>query len=243
MRRDTAQITLIFGVFCLCACAQFVGILFGAAGAVSAACICGAGGTCLAWFLELSIERWWQFPMLSAGASLLGLCAARPAFPGRPFFWFAVPVAALSSLSFILARLFSRRRCSLCARRLMLQAVVFRCPRCALVVCDDSCWDFERRRCQLCLQNRVPLLSRSAQWWDRILGPRSQNGRCQLCIADHHEADLRLCGRCRRPQCRDCWDDANGECSRCGWAAPELPASLNEIIEAFSEIKSAGNYA
>jgi hypothetical protein len=55
-------------------------------------------------------------------------------------------------------------------------------------------------------------------------------GRCQICMATPDKADLRCCGHCGRPQCRDCWDQANGQCSRCHWTIPDLPENLRPYM-------------
>jgi hypothetical protein len=43
-------------------------------------------------------------------------------------------------------------------------------------------------------------------------------GRCTLCFraADGRVAQWACIG-CGHGQCRSCWDDNNGQCSRCGW--------------------------
>jgi len=121
------------------------------------------------------------------------------------------------------------RRCELCNDRLA-GAISFTCPRCGLPVCEARCWDFERVRCRLCVQNRVPALPIEAEWWERNIGPQARRGRCQLCQSSAEEADLRSCPKCGRPQCRECWDDANGSCSRCGWSCPALPDGLKQFV-------------
>jgi hypothetical protein len=60
-------------------------------------------------------------------------------------------------------------------------------------------------------------------------------------MASLEQADLRHCGRCRRLQCRDCWDNLNGECARCGWTIPELPESLQWIASSVSETPPSFN--
>ena len=76
----------------------------------------------------------------------------------------------------------------------------------------------------------MPVLPIETGWWTRVAGPRMTQGRCQVCQVAADQADLRACPRCRRPQCRDCWDFRNGECARCDAALTDLPASLGEIV-------------
>jgi hypothetical protein len=46
------------------------------------------------------------------------------------------------------------------------------------------------------------------------------------------ETDLRVCGKCGRPQCRDCWDFSNGQCGRCHWIVEDLPEALRPYVVA-----------
>jgi hypothetical protein len=242
MKRHIPLIALVLGLAGFCLCALFVSSLFGLAAALVAAGMLGFALTWAAQLLDFPFRRLWPLPVLIGGSTAMGVGIACIALHTSRLTWVAVPVAALSSLAFVGGHLLSRRRCALCARRLGPHALCFRCPRCGLAVCEESCWNFEERRCRLCLRNHVPLLSRSAQWWDRAFGPRATNGRCQLCMDGGDQADLRCCGRCRRAQCWDCWDHTNGECMRCGWTAPGLPDSLNEVVSGAIESTPAGNY-
>jgi hypothetical protein len=243
MKQHVPLLALVFGLAGLCLSAQFLASLFGLAAALVTAGVLGWAGAWAALLLELPFDRVWQIPVLMGGSAAMGFGVAFAVLHVNRLMWLAVPMASLSSLAFFAAHLLCRRRCALCARRLGPHALTFRCPRCGLLVCDETCWNFQERRCQLCLRNQVPLLSRSGQWWDRAFGPRATCGRCQLCMIGHNHADLRYCGRCRRPQCWDCWDHVNGECARCGWTAPGLPDSLSQVITGVNESKSAGNYA
>jgi hypothetical protein len=56
------------------------------------------------------------------------------------------------------------------------------------------------------------------------------HGRCQICLTTSDQVDLRACGRCGRSQCRECWDYANGQCSRCNWIMDELPETLRPYM-------------
>jgi hypothetical protein len=99
------------------------------------------------------------------------------------------------------------------------------------VVCESKCWEFEKLRCRLCVQNAVPLFPPSKQWWDQNIGLTTQQGRCQRCQVGPEEAELRTCPKCGRPQCLECWDDGNGVCTRCGWRTEALPAALKQFME------------
>jgi hypothetical protein len=236
------QTGLLFGFVLLWVSTQF---LAGLAGPL-ATCLCGVFigllGPLAAGFFSLPERPAWLFPLLLGGCSLLGLGLAHFAHPLASSAWFAVPLAMLVSGGVVLLQTMSRRRCGLCARRLSPDALTFTCPRCALVVCDESCWSFEHRRCQLCVEHRVPLLSAQKQWWDRVLGPEATQGRCQVCMASFEQSSLRHCGRCRRLQCQDCWDNLNGECARCGWTIPDLPESLQQIASSYKDARSSHHH-
>lgn len=176
---------------------------------------------------HVELERAWSPVAIVSGASLVGITIR---FLGNTAtadwtLWLAPLVAAITAGMVILLRSSSSRRCGLCNRRLG-RDLAFECPRCGLLVCDQTCWIFEHSRCRLCEENRVPIFSPDGRWWDRRFGPRMRQGRCQLCLAEAAEADLRACVKCGRAQCRPCWDFANGQCSRCQWIVDELPESL-----------------
>ena len=181
-------------------------------------------------FFQVELQPEWAGVALPTGSSLLAVLIVFAAQPGQKLYaWFACVLALGVALVIAAIRHSGSRRCGLCNRRLRGK-VAFACPRCGLTVCDHSCWVFESSRCRLCEQNRVPILSSDARWWDRQLGPRTEHGRCQLCQTPAQEADLRACRKCGRPQCRDCWDSANGQCSRCQWTIEDLPESLRPYI-------------
>lgn len=223
------QVGTLFGFAVFWVSAQFLAALGGPAAALFAALLIGVGGSFAARFFSVLDHPAWLLPVLLGCNSLLGLGITFLERPFPAFEWLAVPLCMAVSGAFVWIQTMSRRRCGLCNRRLGPGALAFNCPRCGLVVCDENCWSFEHRRCQLCVEHRVPLLSAQKQWWDRALGPSAIQGRCQVCLASFQQSDLRPCGRCRRPQCRDCWDNLNGECARCGWTVPGLPESLNLI--------------
>lgn len=227
------QTSLIVGFALFWLSVQFLGALAGPIPACLAGLILGLLATYAARFFSLLERPVWLLPILLGSCSLFGLLLALLVHSFAPLAWFAVPLATLSGGMIVLLQTMSRRRCGLCTRRLSPTALTFTCPRCALVVCDESCWSFEHRRCQLCVEHRVPLLSDQKQWWDRVLGPSSNQGRCQVCMAACDQSDLRPCGRCRRLQCRACWDNLNGECARCGWTIPDLPPSLRQITSSY----------
>jgi hypothetical protein len=174
-------------------------------------------------------QMWWVLPASLSTTLLIALGILASIRTISILFWcMAILLFATTSITSLCIKI-TQRRCKLCNRRLGSYAVTFNCPRCGLAVCDEHCWKFEQRRCRMCEENHVPALPAQNQWWDRQLGPRILNGRCQICMASPEQADLRICGHCRRPQCRDCWDQSNGECSRCSWIMPGLPQPLKVI--------------
>lgn len=217
-------LALAFAVFFVAALAG-AGFLLAAAFAVgiSAPLFAGSFGA------NHQDQKWWLPPLCFMVVLLASLGIVALIRPVRPAEWFIALVLFAAMPASNMAVRMTRRRCALCRRRLGPHLITFSCPRCGLEVCDDICWDFERRRCRLCAENHVPLLPSQSQWWDRQLGSASHQGRCHLCMALPEEAELRCCAHCHRPQCRDCWDQMNGECGRCGWVIPELPDSLRAI--------------
>lgn len=169
--------------------------------------------------------------LLAAGASLAGVAPGLVNRSADHLGMILVPAVALVTAGiFVLVQWGGQGRCALCNRRLS-GGTWFRCPRCGLRVCDDECWDFSNIRCRLCQQNKVPLaIFADSRWLNDHLGEPLAKGRCQLCLASYSEADLRACGNCGRPQCRDCWDVTNGRCSHCGWLVDDLPAQLKVYL-------------
>jgi hypothetical protein len=236
------QIGMLVGFAVIWVSAQFLGALGGPVAALLSAFLIGILGSLAARFFSVFERPAFLLPVVLGGCSLLGLGIT---FLDRRFAameWLAVPLCLLVSYGIVLMQTLSRKHCGLCNRRLGPEALTFSCPRCALTVCDESCWSFENRRCQLCVEHRVPILSAQKQWWDRTLGPAAGQGRCQVCMTSFEQADLRHCGRCRRPQCRDCWDNLNGECTRCAWTVPDLPESLRLIASSFSDALSSQHH-
>ena len=164
---------------------------------------------------------------LSSALAVLVLWLDSPRFSGIG--WMAPFLSSGGAAAIEWLGLIGSKRCEICNRRIGT-GVSLACPRCGLIVCDHSCWRFEELRCRLCSQNGVPIFPADARWWDRALGPRFRGGQCQLCLTARTEADLRACQRCGRPQCRSCWDDRNGQCSRCGWVLRDLPPRLSAYM-------------
>ena len=199
------------------------------------AVVCGCLVAMLAFgifrFFEVEFASEWVTPAVGVGSSLAAIVILYfAATNGKDVaFWFAPLAAAATSGIVVAVGRMSSRRCGLCNRRIG-GGVAFNCPRCGLMVCEQECWAFEQCRCRLCEQNRVPVFSPDGRWWDKHLGPRSTYGRCQICQATAEETDLRVCGKCGRPQCRECWDFANGQCSRCHWIVDDLPEQLRPFL-------------
>lgn len=225
----------VAGVLILVASLAFVASLLGAVPALIAAPLLSAGALWLWLHFELPSRPAWYPPVALALAVVVATVTIEYAIRRDFATWFAPLAAALAaSLTFwFLER--SRAQCTLCGRRLGSQAVVFRCPRCMMQVCDETCWNFDHRRCQLCLEQRVPVLPVQDSWWMRTTGPRSLQGRCQVCLGAADQLDLRACPHCRRLQCRDCWDFGNGECARCHHNLPDLPPALTMAVAETAE--------
>ncbi len=224
------RVALLAGLLLLVVSLQFG---FGVAGDIPAlvgALLLGCGGTLLWLHFGLPFGRVWLLATILGLAVLASTVTLELLLHASFAGWFAPLFAASAAAGTAALKIHDRARCALCNRRLKMQAVVFRCPRCSMLVCDESCWSFEHRRCRMCLENRVPVLPMADSWWNRVTGPRSPNGRCQVCLASGEQADLRGCARCRRLQCRDCWDFSNGECTRCGEHLPELPEALSTVV-------------
>jgi hypothetical protein len=180
-------------------------------------------------FFDVEIANKWVEIGTPALASVMGVTIAYFAAGPDAELWLAPPAAAAVAGLVVLFRNTRSRRCGLCNCRLG-RAVAFNCPRCGLLVCEQNCWSFEHCRCRLCDQNRVPIFTPDGRWWDKQFGPRSSYGRCQLCLTAGDATDLRVCGKCGRPQCRECWDFSNGQCSRCQWTVADLPEALREYV-------------
>jgi hypothetical protein len=220
------RVVRIAGMLVLTASLTFIAALLGSLVGLLAAPVVSAGATWLWLRFQLRSRPVWFPPLALALAVLVAEIVVETTLRHDLTGWFAPLLAALAAaLTFWLLER-SRAQCNLCGRRLTSQAVVFHCPRCLLKVCDETCWNFDHRRCRLCLEQRVPALPVQDSWWTRTTGPRMTVGRCQVCLGSAEQVDLRACPHCRRQQCRDCWDFGNGECARCAKALPDLPASF-----------------
>jgi len=223
---------LIAGVVVLAGSLQFGAGVLGPLAFLPAALVLSAGAAALWLHFELPSRRSWLPPLVLTLATLSVSLLLELAFRKNFAEWFAFLFAAAGSSLTMFFVLRSRVRCQLCQRRLASGTVVFACPRCGMHVCDETCWSYEHRRCELCLQQRVPILPVTESWWSRTTGPRFREGRCQVCLGDAGSVDLRACPHCRRMQCRDCWDFSNGDCARCGTTLPDLPESLRQAAAA-----------
>ena len=181
-------------------------------------------------FFEVDFENAWVAPCVPICSSVAGVAIPYFAVGRDKTIWFAPLAAAIVAALMVEIRRRDSRRCGLCNSRIG-SGLAFNCPRCELLACEN-CWVFERCRCRLCEQNHVPIFSPDGRWWDKQFGPRSSYGRCQLCLGTADEVDLRVCGKCGRPQCRECWDSANGQCSKCHWIVEDLPPRLRDFMAA-----------
>lgn len=181
----------------------------------------------------LGTERIYLLSLVAAAASLLGVAfaIAGAGVSYMPAVWAAPLLAAFPAGVFALRIGLHGARCQLC-RAPLRRLLSFSCPRCNLVACEN-CWQFERGRCRLCEANQVPLFPLDASWWKKHFGAQAHGGRCALCLqaADWNVAHW-ACAACGHSQCRSCWDDNNGQCSRCGWTIPELPEEVSAFVAA-----------
>jgi hypothetical protein len=181
--------------------------------------------------LALEIDVLYLSPLVAACASLLGLAVglagADVKFPAAA--WSAPLLAAFPTGTMALRTGLRAQRCQLCGTPLR-RLLYFSCPRCQLVACEN-CWQFERGRCRLCEANLIRLFPLDISWWQEQFGSQLQTGRCALCLrpTDGQTAHW-ACVDCGHGQCRSCWDDNNGQCSRCGWTIPDLPAELSAFV-------------
>jgi hypothetical protein len=222
------DLTVCAPAFMLLALAQLIGALHRPALGLLSAIAVGVAAALAPMFLTVRLERWWILTLLAASSSLGGV--ALPMFAERPQWGMLLFPAIAGSIACIigLVRSGGSRHCASCNRA--MKDVSFECPRCGQTVCDQSCWNYQSSRCRDCEQNKVPILSSDAAWWERNLGCRIPKGKCQICLATAEVADLRACQQCARPYCRDCWDASNGQCGHCFWTARDLPARLQRYV-------------
>lgn len=183
--------------------------------------------------LALKSEQTWLPPLVAAAASLLGLgfgIAGAGASYSSPA-WTAPLFAALPFGMIALKDKLQGARCQLCHARLR-GLLSFSCPRCHLSACEN-CWQFERGRCRLCDVNQAPLLPLDYAWWQERFGSQVRGARCTLCLrAADWEVSHWACASCGNSQCRSCWDDNNGQCSRCGWIIPDIQPEVSDYVAA-----------
>lgn len=230
----------IVACFLFCAFLQFGGTLAPLPWALFAGGMSATVFLLLMGFFEVEALPSWLRVVLPVGASTGGAAAGFLSGRNEAMVWWAPAVAGAAALVWWVVSNGLGQRCHLCNRWLRRSVVSFECPRCGFVVCE-RCWEFDHLRCRLCKQNHVPVFSPDARWWDQHLGARAIHGRCQICLTTGDQVDLRSCGRCRRQQCRECWDNANGECSRCHWLVDDLPATLRPYMLKTPVTSSSGN--
>jgi hypothetical protein len=229
------QIVPVAAIILLGALIQVLSALGGTWLAVIAAVGLGLLVVPIARALDLNEVPAWFLICAPGIASLMGITVAvNGAFGVTRLAWLAPLASSGAAAAFFgLARL-RAKRCGLCERRIG-GGMSFTCPRCGLHVCEQNCWSFDHLRCRLCLENQVPALPVDDRWWDKHTGPRATFGRCQVCMSSASEVDLRPCRRCLRPQCRRCWDEMNGQCTRCKWIMEDLPVGLKAYVAAGPE--------
>ena len=215
--------------FLFCAFIQFGGTLAAPPWTIGTGAITAAIFLLLLRFFAVDLPFGWLRVLLSAAVSVAGVAAGFASGNNALMIWWSPAAATAVAVLWWAINSGLGKRCHLCNRWLRRSVVSFPCPRCEFVVCEQ-CWEFDHLRCRLCEQNRVPVFPPDGRWWDNHLGARVNRGRCQICQTTSDQADLRACGRCGRPQCRECWDYANGQCSRCNWTMDDLPEALRPYM-------------
>ena len=215
------------------AAAQLVSMRWGLIGNLFGGLLCGVILVAGMSLFAVETEQMYLPPLVAATASLigLGLGIAGSGIAYSSAAWIAALLAALPPGVPALRNSLRGEKCQLCHVRLH-RLLSFACPRCHLVACEN-CWQFERGRCSLCEANQVPLFPLDFSWWQERFGSQARAGQCALCLrtADWNVAQW-ACVGCGRNQCRSCWDDNNGQCSRCGWTIPGLPSEVSEFVTA-----------
>jgi len=204
--------------------AQF---LIGLAG-VTAALLGAAAAGLVAW---LAMRAFWSaghgWAVASAAVACLAAVGLLFVIDGfEPILLFCPVIAAVPpAIALLAVRPVRGVVCALCRTR---ANIAFECPRCSQTVCDKTeCWDFHHRRCHLCEEKGVRLLPEDTIWWQRNFAPAPMGAKCRLCL---EETGLYACLKCGGVACRDCWDGENGQCGRCGWYSPEVPASVQKYL-------------
>jgi hypothetical protein len=216
---------LLVALGILAATAQLVAMRWGLAGALIGGILCGVLVLTGMRVFALEIENIYLPSLVAAASALPGVAFAMTGsdIAGSRIVWVAPLLAALPTGMAALVTGLRGKKCQLC-RTPLRGLLSFSCPRCHLVACEN-CWQFERDRCRLCEANQIPAFPVDISWWQQRFGAQAHGGRCALCL---RSADGRVaqwaCAGCGYSQCRPCWDDNNGQCSRCGWTIPDLPA-------------------
>ncbi len=211
---------------------QTLGTLLGTATAITAGVVVGLLVLPLFRLFGTIWDSWWVPISTAVIASCVGTLIGSLG-SAEPFSWIWLsPACALCVCGGIESVIRVRaRRCQLC-RGGLRDEIAFECPRCGLVVCERKCWRSDSCRCRLCADNAVPVFPHETTWWDERFGTRVSAAKCHLCLANDAASDLRACANCSWPQCRECWDYANGQCGHCGWVLADLPPTLKRYMEA-----------
>ncbi len=179
--------------------------------------------------LQIEFDTFAILPLLAALSSLAGIATSLGYAPGshaRTILLLAPLIAALPTGATALRKLTRGARCQVC-RTPIGKMLSFPCPRCRLTTCE-RCWSFERERCMVCESNQVLLLPHEGAWWAGQFGAEARTGRCALCL---QPVDSRVsqwaCVACGHNQCRNCWDESNGVCSRCAWIIPAASSLMS----------------
>lgn len=230
-RTQTSILFVPLGI--LAAAAQLIATREGPSGELAGGFFCGVLTIAGIRVLAPKTENLWLLVVVAAAASVAGLM---PGVAGSGVAhswaaWAAPLLAALLPGGIALRAALRGRKCQLCGTPLR-GLLSFSCPRCQLTACEN-CWQFERNRCGLCEANQVALFPLDVSWWQARFGSQVHSGRCALClrVADGQVAQW-ACAGCGHSQCRQCWDDNNGQCSRCEWTLPDLPEEVGAYLAA-----------
>lgn len=227
---ETRTNILLAALAILGAIMQLVATRWGLVGDLAGGLLCGIIILIGMRILAIEIDFVYLPSLVAIAASILGLVLAitGTGISHPKAAWLAPLLAALPLVIPAIAVTLRSARCELCHARLR-GLLSFSCPRCHLIACEN-CWQFERGRCRICETNQVPLFPLDLEWWQEHFGSQARDGKCALCFraADWSVAHW-ACVNCGHTQCRVCWDDNNGQCSRCGWIIPGLPPELTEF--------------
>ncbi len=181
-------------------------------------------------FFEAHLERAWLIaaPVVASAVGILIWALSHPSMD--VLFWFC-PAASWALMAFVVWwQDRDARRCGLCNSRLA-GAVSFACPRCGLNVCDQKCWDFERLRCRLCVQNdrwsRIP-----AGW--PLVGSEFWAGQRNTAFSRSRQTsgkdtELQL-SQVRAPAVPRLLGRFERMSSRCKWVTQALPETLKAYM-------------